>query len=471
MNLAHLLTEKIYSNIGKVADAHGFKAFLIGGFVRDLLLNRLGELKDIDIVVEGSGIEFANFLAKDLNTSEVKHFKNFGTAMLKYQNLEIEIVGARKESYNRNSRKPIVEDGTLADDQKRRDFTINALSIALNQENFGELHDPFHGIEDLKNKIIRTPLEPETTYSDDPLRMLRAIRFACQLDFTIHPVSLQAIKEQKNRLEIISVERISDELLKILASKKPSIGFRLLFETELLHYILPELTSLQGVEEKGNQAHKDNFYHTIQVVDQLAEKSDNIWLRFAALLHDVGKAPAKKYIEGTGWTFHNHEFIGSKMVPKIFKRLRLPLDAKMKYVQKIIRLSGRPATLTYDVSDSAVRRLLLETGDDIDDLMTLCESDITSKNKNKVERFLAGFKAVRQKLKDIEEQDHLRNFQPPITGDIIISTFNIEPGREIGIIKEQIKEAILEGKIANNYEEAYDLMLEKGEELGLTPHK
>ena len=301
--------------------------------------------------------------------------------------------------------------------------------------------------------------------------MLRAIRFACQLDFTIHPVSLQAIKEQKNRLEIISVERISDELLKILASKKPSIGFRLLFETELLQYILPELTSLQGVEEKGNQAHKDNFYHTIQVVDQLAEKSDNIWLRFAALLHDVGKAPAKKYIEGTGWTFHNHEFIGSKMVPKIFKRLRLPLDAKMKYVQKIIRLSGRPATLTYDVSDSAVRRLLLETGDDIDDLMTLCESDITSKNKNKVEQFLAGFKAVRQKLKDIEEQDHLRNFQPPITGDIIISTFNIEPGREIGIIKEQIKEAILEGKIANNYEEAYDLMLEKGEELGLTPHK
>jgi len=471
MNLAHLLTEEIYQNIGGVADKHGFKAFLIGGFVRDLLLNRFKESKDIDIVVEGSGIKFAELLATELKTSEVTQFKNFGTAMLRYQNNEIEIVGARKESYNRNSRKPIVEDGTLQDDQKRRDFTINALSISLNNVTFGELFDPFNGIEDLKSKIIKTPLAPEETYSDDPLRMMRAIRFASQLEFTIHPVSLQAIKDQKNRIEIISVERITDEFVKIMASNKPSVGLRIMYETELLHYILPELTDLQGVEEKGNQAHKDNFFHTIQVVDQLAEKSENIWLRFAALLHDVGKAPSKKFIEGIGWSFHNHEFIGSKMVPKIFKRLRLPLDAKMKYVQKIIRLSGRPVALTQEVSDSAVRRLLLEAGDDIEDLMTLCESDITSKNKKKVERFLLGFTEVRQKLKDIEAHDHLRNFQPPVSGDLIIKTFNIKPGKEIGIIKEYIKEAILEGKISNNIDDAMELMLLKGKELGLTPHK
>lgn len=472
MNASHLIPDKIFKQIGEAADNSGFKVFLIGGFVRDLLLNRKQQIKDIDLVVEGSGIEFAQILGKSLKAQKVKQFKNFGTAMVQLKNWEIEIVGARKESYQRNSRKPIVEDGTLEDDQKRRDFTINAISIGLNQQNFGEIIDPFDGIEDLKKQIIKTPLHPETTFSDDPLRMMRAIRFACQLHFKIEESSFEAIKNMNHRIEIISMERVSDELMKIMASPKPSVGLNLLFKVGLLKHFIPELTNLQGVEEKGSQAHKDNFYHTIQVVDQLAEKSDNIWLRWAALLHDIGKAPSKKFAENIGWTFHNHEFIGSKMVPKIFKRLRLPLDHKMKFVQKMVKLSGRAVPLTQNVSDSAVRRLLFEAGDDIDDLMTLCESDITSKNAKKVERFLTGFKQVRQKLKDIEEQDHLRNFQPPITGEEIIETFNLKPGKQIGIIKDYIKESILEGKIGNNYDQAHELMLQKAKELGLHPiHK
>ncbi len=466
MNVAHLLKDSLFQQLSSLTEKHGFKAFLIGGYVRDLLLNRTS--KDIDIVVEGSGIAFAEKVSKALKASEVKVFKNFGTAMVKTTKWEIEFVGARKESYSRNSRKPIVEDGTLEDDQKRRDFTINALSIDLSKSNFGEIHDPFNGIQDLKNQLIKTPLEPQITYSDDPLRMLRAIRFASQLNFKIEKESFEAIKQQKQRLKIISEERIAEELNKILSSPKPSVGFKLLFETGLLDLILPELTALQGVEEKGNQAHKDNFFHTIQVVDQLAEKSDNLWLRWSALLHDVGKAPSKKFVEGIGWTFHNHEFIGSKMVPKIFRRLKLPLDAKMKFVQKIVKLSARPVALTKNVSDSAIRRLLVEAGDDIDELMIMCENDITSKNKQKVARYKNSFAQVRKKLKAIEEKDHLRNFQPPISGNLIINTFGIKPGKEIGLIKDHIKEAILDGKISNNYQEAYQLMVEKGEELGLS---
>tara|TARA_B110000483_G_scaffold125013_1_gene150331 strand:+ start:332 stop:1744 length:1413 start_codon:yes stop_codon:yes gene_type:complete len=467
MNYGHLLVDDVFKTIGKVADDSNIQCYLIGGFVRDLLLQR--PTTDIDVVCLGNGIDLAKQVAEELGVKKVSYFKNFGTAMLSYQDTEIEFVGARKESYRYDSRKPIVENGTLQDDLNRRDFTINALSIRLNKAHFGDLYDPFNGIEDLKNKCIKTPLAPAQTYSDDPLRMLRAIRFATQLKFKIEPDSFQAITDNKDRLEIVSMERIHVELNKILAADNPSTGFHLLFKSELLHLIVPELTALQGVEEVGQQSHKDNFYHTIQVVDNLALKSDNLWLRWAALMHDVGKAVTKKFVEGTGWTFHNHELIGSKMIPTIFKRLKLPLDDKMRYVRKIVKLSSRPVAINNKASDSAVRRLLFDAGDDIEDLMLLAESDITSKNKKRVKRYLDNFKEVRVKLKHVEKNDKVRNWQPPIDGDIIISTFGIKPGKEIGIIKDAIREAILEGQIQNNYDEAFNFMLEKGKSLNLIP--
>ena len=467
MNYGHLLVDDVFKTIGKVADDSNIQCYLIGGFVRDLLLQR--STTDIDVVCLGNGIDLAKQVAEELGVKKVSYFKNFGTAMLSYQDTEIEFVGARKESYRYDSRKPIVENGTLQDDLNRRDFTINALSIRLNKAHFGDLYDPFNGIEDLKNKCIKTPLAPAQTYSDDPLRMLRAIRFATQLKFKIEPDSFQAITDNKDRLEIVSMERIHVELNKILAADNPSTGFHLLFKSELLHLIVPELTALQGVEEVGQQSHKDNFYHTIQVVDNLALKSDNLWLRWAALMHDVGKAVTKKFVEGTGWTFHNHELIGSKMIPTIFKRLKLPLDDKMRYVRKIVKLSSRPVAINNKASDSAVRRLLFDAGDDIEDLMLLAESDITSKNKKRVKRYLDNFKEVRVKLKHVEKNDKVRNWQPPIDGDIIISTFGIKPGKEIGIIKDAIREAILEGQIQNNYDEAFNFMLEKGKSLNLIP--
>jgi len=467
MNYGHLLVDDVFKTIGKVADDSNIQCYLIGGFVRDLLLQR--PTTDIDVVCLGNGIDLAKQVAEELGVKKVSYFKNFGTAMLSYQDTEIEFVGARKESYRYDSRKPIVENGTLQDDLNRRDFTINALSIRLNKAHFGDLYDPFNGIEDLKNKCIKTPLAPAQTYSDDPLRMLRAIRFATQLKFKIEPDSFQAITDNKDRLEIVSMERIHVELNKILATDNPSTGFHLLFKSELLHLIVPELTALQGVEEVGQQSHKDNFYHTIQVVDNLALKSDNLWLRWAALMHDVGKAVTKKFVEGTGWTFHNHELIGSKMIPTIFKRLKLPLDDKMRYVRKIVKLSSRPVAINNKASDSAVRRLLFDAGDDIEDLMLLAESDITSKNKKRVKRYLDNFKEVRVKLKHVEKNDKVRNWQPPIDGDIIISTFGIKPGKEIGLIKDAIREAILEGQIQNNYDEAFNFMLEKGKSLNLIP--
>ncbi|GAB4507791.1 MAG: HD domain-containing protein [Allomuricauda sp.] len=465
------IQQPIFKLIGDASDELGMDAYVIGGFVRDYFLER-GTPKDIDIVAIGSGIELANKVASKLQGKpEISVFKNFGTAMIKYKDLELEFVGARKESYNRDSRKPIVEDGTLEDDQNRRDFTINAMALALNQSNFGELLDPFNGLADLDRQLIRTPLEPGITYSDDPLRMMRAIRFATQLHFTIELPSLQAIAENKERIKIVSKERIVDELHKILMSSQPSLGFKLMHQTELLPLILPELTALQGIEEKEGQRHKDNFWHTLEVVDNIAETTDNLWLRWAALLHDIGKAPTKKFHKKIGWTFHAHEFVGAKMVYKLFKRLRMPLNEKMKFVQKMVLMSSRPIILSEDhVTDSAVRRLVFDAGEHVEDLMTLCEADITTKNPKKQRKYKNNFKIVRQKIVEVEERDHIRNFQPPVSGEEIMKTFNLKPSKEIGIIKEAIKEAILEGEIPNEYEAAYDFMLEKGKKMNLKVH-
>lgn len=461
----------IFKLIGEASDELGVDAYVIGGFVRDFFLKR-NTPKDIDIVAIGSGIELTKKVASKLKGKpEISVFKNFGTAMIKHKDLELEFVGARKESYNRDSRKPIVEDGTLEDDQNRRDFTINAMALALNESNFGELLDPFDGLADLDRQIIRTPLEPGITYSDDPLRMMRAIRFATQLHFTIELKSLQAITENKDRIKIVSKERIVDELHKILMSPKPSVGFNLLHQTGLLPLILPELTALQGIEEIEGQRHKDNFWHTLEVVDNISETTNNLWLRWAALLHDIGKAPTKKFHKKIGWTFHAHEFVGAKMVYKLFKRLRMPLNEKMKFVQKMVLMSSRPIILSEDhVTDSAVRRLVFDAGDFVEDLMTLCEADITTKNPRKQKKYKNNFKIVRQKIVEVEERDHVRNFQPPVSGEEIMKTFNLKPSKEIGIIKDAIKEAILEGEIPNEYEAAYHFMLEKGKKMNLKVH-
>lgn len=469
-NYKQAIQDPIFSIVSQASEELQMKCYVIGGFVRDFLLER-GNAKDIDIVAIGSGIELARKVASKLpDKPQVSVFKNFGTAMIKHGDLEIEFVGARKESYHRDSRKPVVEDGTLEDDQKRRDFTINALALSLNPSDLGDLLDPFDGIGDLERKMIRTPLAPEVTYSDDPLRMMRAIRFATQLDFTIQLESLQAITGNKERIKIVSKERIVDELHKIIASKKPSKGFALLHKTELLPIILPELTALEGIEEIDGQRHKDNFWHTLEVVDNISETTDNLWLRWAALLHDIGKAPTKKFHKKIGWTFHGHEFIGSKMVYKLFKRLRLPLNDKMKFVQKMVLMSSRPIVLSEDfVTDSAVRRLVFDAGDNVDDLMTLCEADITTKNPKKQRKYTHNFKMVRQKIEEVEARDHVRNFQPPVSGEEIMTTFNLSPSKEIGIIKDAIKEAILNGEIPNEPNAAKDYMLKLGKGMGLSP--
>ena len=473
MKLAKKIQNPIFKTISDVAEEMKLEVYVVGGYVRDIIMAR--STNDIDIVTVGSGIDLARNVSEAIGkNTKVNYFKNFGTAMLRFWDSDddyiVEFVGARKESYQRDSRKPIVEDGTLEDDQNRRDFTINAMALNLEKRNYGELVDPFNGLSDIEKRIIRTPLEPDITYSDDPLRMMRAIRFATQLDFTIEENSYKSIERNKERIKIVSKERIADEFNKIMLAEKPSVGLKLLDECGLLELIFPQFVALKGAEVINGIGHKDNFYHTLKVVDNVAKVSDNLWLRWAALMHDIAKPLTKKFEEGIGWTFHSHDYIGSRMVPKIFRQLKLPMNDKMRFVQKLVLLHLRPIILSEEiVTDSAVRRLLFEAGDEIDDLMILCEADITSKNANKVNRFLENFQVVRQKLKEIEEKDRLRNWQPPISGELIMETFDLEPCKEVGMIKNAIREGILDGEIRNDYTEAYKFMLEKGKELGLKP--
>ncbi|WP_309608863.1 HD domain-containing protein [Flavobacterium sp.] len=468
MNYNSSLNNKIFEIISKASQELNVESYVIGGFVRDLILERDFK-KDIDIVAVGSGIELALKVSSLLSQKpKVQVFKTYGTAMLHFEGTEIEFVGARKESYHFESRNPVVENGTLEDDQNRRDFTINALAISLNQSNYGELIDPFDGLIDLENKIIKTPLNPDITFSDDPLRMLRGIRFATQLGFIIEENSLNSITKNAERIKIISGERIVDELNKILSTGKPSIGFLLLFKTGLLDIILPELTALNNVEEIEGYTHKNNFYHTLEVVDNICPNTDDVWLRWSALLHDIGKAPTKRFNKKQGWTFHGHEFLGGKMAKKIFERLHMPLNNKLKFVQKMVMMSSRPIVLSEDiVTDSAVRRLVFDAGEDVENLMTLCEADITTKNPNKFKKYHNNFNIVRQKIVEVEQRDSVRNFQPPITGEQIMEIFNLKPSKEIGILKEAVKEAILEGEILNEYDAAYDFILQRGKKLGL----
>lgn len=461
--------QQIIDTISQVARDTGTELYLVGGYVRDKMLGR--PVKDLDVVCIGSGIELAETIAAQFSPApKVTVFKNFGTAMFKWEDWEVEFVGARKESYNRNSRKPIVEDGTLEDDQKRRDFTINALAICLNPDRYGELVDPFNGQRHLHEGLIKTPLDPDITFSDDPLRMMRAIRFATQLKFTIESFTLAAISRNRERIHIVSQERITDELNKIMAADKPSIGFRLLLETGLIDLIFPELAALYGVDIIEGQGHKDNYFHTLKVLDNVAQISDNLWLRWAALLHDIAKPPTKRFDKKVGWTFHGHDAIGAKMVPQIFRQLKLPLNDRMKFVQKLVQLHLRPIGLSRDhVTDSAIRRLLFDAGHDIDALMQLCEADITSANKEKVKRYLRNFELVRAKIKEVESKDEMRNWQPPITGQEIMDTFGLMPSKVVGTIKTEIRDAILDGKIRNDKAEAYQFMLALGEKLGLTP--